>query len=205
VGNVEKVVTYLLSTSAAEVVVIGVALILGYASPLLPAQILWLNLVTDGFLDVALALEPTHGGHAKPPKGRLLSPVAWQRIVLLGGTMGAVGLFAYWQAAHVDGEAYQFAVTLLALGVMQWWNAWNARSATKSLFTLPLFSNPHLIGATGTVFLLMVLAIYWPPLSNLLRVTAVPLSVWLWVIPLGAIVVIVDETWKLVHRKIAKA
>lgn len=201
VANVEKVVTYLLSTCAAEVVVIGAALILGYTSPLLPVQILWLNLVTDGFLDIALALEPTHGGHAKPPKGRLLPARAWHRIALLGTVMGATGLFAAWHASQIQGQTYQFAVTMLALGVLQWWNAWNARSSTKSIFAMSPFSNKHLIGATLTVVLLMCVALYWPPLATLLRVEAVPLYEWFWIVPLGAVIVLVDEVWKWVHRR----
>lgn len=200
VGNVEKVVTYLLSTSAAEVVIIGAALVLGFPSPLLPAQILWLNLVTDGFLDIALALEPTHGGNAKPPKGRLLSSRAWQRIALLGITMGGIGFYAMQHAIGINGVETQYAITLLALCVMQWWNAWNARSATKSIFQINPLSNPHLIGATGIVILLTALLLYWPPLTNLLHVAPVPLSEWLWVIPVGAAVVVVDELWKLAHR-----
>lgn len=205
VANVEKVVTYLLSTSAAEVVIIGSALAMGQVSPLLPVQILWLNLVTDGFLDIALALEPTHGGHAKPPKGRLLTRRAWQRIALLGTTMGIIGFGASMYASGLNGATLHFSITLLVMSIMQWWNAWNARSATKSLFSLPVFANRPLLLATGTVSLLMVLALYWQPLSSLLRIGPVPFSVWLWAIPLGAIVVVVDELWKLGHRKSIQA
>src|SRR3989344_2640483 len=127
VANVEKVVTYLFSTSVAELVVIGSALAFSLPTPLLPAQILWLNLVTDGFLDVALASEPTHGGHTKPPRGRLLSRVAWQRIMVLGTTMGVIGAVVYERTLNGGNESSRYAIVLLALCVMQWWNAWSAR------------------------------------------------------------------------------
>jgi calcium-translocating P-type ATPase len=202
VANVEKVVTYLLSTSAAEVVVIGTAILFGMASPLLPAQILWLNLVTDGFLDIGLAMEPTHGGHAKPPKNALMPRRAWIRIALLGTTMGLVGWFAYRYTAHINaGTATQFGIVLLTLSVLQWWNAWNARSATASVFKLPLFSNKYLWGALAVVVALMLLALYWPPLAALLSVAPVAFEHWLWILPLGAIVILVDEIWKLIHRR----
>ncbi|OGL74043.1 hypothetical protein A3E39_02640 [Candidatus Uhrbacteria bacterium RIFCSPHIGHO2_12_FULL_60_25] len=201
VANVEKVVTYLFSTSVAELVVIGSALAFSLPTPLLPAQILWLNLVTDGFLDVALASEPTHGGHTKPPRGRLLSRVAWQRIMVLGTTMGVIGAVVYERTLNGGNESSRYAIVLLALCVMQWWNAWSARSATRSIVTLDPKGNPFLIGSTVTVVGLMLAALYWPPLSTLLRIEPLPLSVWLWVVPLGAIVVVVDEIWKLIHRK----
>lgn len=205
VGNVEKVVTYLFATSAAELVVIAVAILFHMPTPLLAAQILWLNLVTDGFMDIGLAMEPTHGGHTKPPAGALISRKAWIRIALLGSTMGAIGFGVYLYSFGQNDDAERYAVTLLAMSVMQWWNAFSARSSTKSIFQLNPFGNKTLIVSTIVVISLMSLALYGGPLSELLRVSPVPLSTWLWVIPLGAVVVFVDEIWKLINRKTVKA
>lgn len=130
---------------------------------------------------------------------------AWVRIALLGGTMGLVGWFAYLYAHDINGVETQFGITLLTLCVLQWWNAWNARSATQSVFTLPLFGNKYLWGALGAVVSLMLLALYWQPLASLLRVAPVATEHWLWILPLGAIVIVVDECWKAFHRRRAHA
>ncbi len=205
VGNIEKVVTYLFATSSAELVLISMAMFFYLPTPLLAAQILWLNLVTDGFLDIALAMEPMHGGHTRPPRGRLISKRAWTRIALLGASMGIIGIGVYAYALNTNGDTLRYSVTLLAMSVMQWWSAWSNRSSTTSIFRLNPFGNIPLIIATGIVLFLMTVALYGGPLSSLLRIGPLPLSTWLWIVPLAAIPVVVDEFWKLAHRRTVKA
>lgn len=202
-GNVQKVVTYLFATNAMELVVIGIALAFQLPTPLLAAQILWLNLVTDSLPVLALATEPTHGGHTKPAHGKLLPKAAWIRIALLGGVMGMIGLgvYFYFYTMDVASQGVRFAAILLAMTSMQWWVAFSVRSSTKSIIKLNPLSNTALLGAIGIIFLVTILALSGGPLSVLLRVQPIPLELWFALIAIGALTIIPDEIWKFLRAR----
>jgi len=200
-GNVQKVVTYLFATNAMELAVIGVALAFMLPTPLLAVQILWLNLVTDALPVLALATEPAHGGQTKPEHGKLLPKNAWIRIGILGTAMGAIGLGAYFYAMSIDGDMMRFSIVLLAMTSMQWWAAFSIRSSTRSVFTFNPFENTFLLAAIGIIIVMTLIALSGGPLSHLLHVTSIPWTVWLWIIALGALVLLPDEIWKLVHAR----
>ncbi len=200
-GNVQKVVTYLFSTNAMELVVIGVALVLMLPAPLLPVQILWLNLVTDALPVLALASEPTHGGHTKPEFGKLLPRHAWIRIAVLGATMGAIGLAAYFHATMMGDGVFRLSLVLLAMTSMQWWAAFSVRSSTRSVFRLNPLGNKPLLAAIGIIVVVTLIAFSGGPLSHLLHVEPLPWNIWIWFVAIGALIFIPDELWKLVRRK----
>jgi Ca2+-transporting ATPase len=200
-GNVQKVVTYLFATNAMELVVIGVALAFMLPTPLLAVQILWLNLVTDTLPVLALATEPTHGGRIKPEHGKLLPRNAWIRIGMLGTVMGIIGLSIYFYAANLDGDSLRFAFVLLTMTSMQWWAAFSIRSSTRSVFALNPLENKFLLAAIGTIAGVTILALSGGPLSTLLHVQPLPWTTWLWVVGLGAVILIPDELWKLAHKR----
>lgn len=91
VANVQKALTYVFSTHVMEISVIGAAMFFGLSTPLLPVQIIWLSVITDGLPLIALALEPSHGGHTKPPRNALLTRDTWERIIFLEGSWGSSG------------------------------------------------------------------------------------------------------------------
>lgn len=200
-GNVQKVVTYLFATNAMELTVIGVALAFMLPTPLLAVQILWLNLVTDALPVLALATEPTHGGHTKPEHGKLLPKNAWIRIGILGATMGAVGLGTYFYALNLDGDMMRFALVLLAMTSMQWWAAFSVRSSTRSVFTLNPLDNKFLLAAIGIIIVITIIALNGGPLSDLLHVQSISWNMWLWIIGIGAVVLVPDEIMKFVSKR----
>ncbi|MBD3252023.1 HAD-IC family P-type ATPase, partial [Candidatus Uhrbacteria bacterium] len=201
-GNVQKVVSYLFATNAMELTVIGIALILMLPTPLIAVQILWLNLITDALPVLAIAMEPTHGGHRKPPHGKLLTRAAWIRIAVMGGSMGLYGLGAYFFALNDASESMRFALVLLTMTSMQWWAAFSFRSSSRSVFKLNPLGNPHLLAAIGIVVLLTIFALNGGPLTNLLKVDTVPWQTWIIILAIGSLVVLPDELYKRwTHRK----
>ncbi|MBU3965585.1 HAD-IC family P-type ATPase [Patescibacteria group bacterium] len=202
--TIKKVILYLFAGSWSQVLTILGALLLGYPLPLLAAQIIWLNFVTDGFLDVALAMEPKEEGllrgNFERPKKYLIDSLMVKRIVLMAAPLmiGALVLFSnYYQTDLV--KAWTITLTALAMG--HWFNAWNCRSEDKSIFQMNPFSNKFLVGATVIIVFLQMLAIYNPLMQKILRTTALSFSEWLVIIPVAASVVLVEEIRKFFYRK----
>ncbi len=119
--------------------------------------------------------------------------------VVAGGMMiGTLFLFkGYYQQDMV--KAWTMSLTVLA--VFQWFNAWNCRHESKSIFQLNPFSNRFLVGATITVIVLQLFAIYTPLMQKILRTTALDLSDWLIIIPIASSILIVEEIRKFIYRQ----
>jgi len=202
--NIKKVILYLFSTNIGEVLAIMGALILGYPLPILAAQIIWLNFITDGFLTVALAMEPKEKGLLKgnfeKPKKYLVDKLIAQRIFLMSATMAIATLYLFKDHYGQD-MAKAWTISLTALAAMQWYNAWNCRSETKSIFRMNPFANKFLIGATVTVVLLQLLAVYNPIMQKLLRTAPLDIKDWIEILFVSASIIVVEEIRKFFHRK----
>ncbi|MEK7519724.1 MAG: HAD-IC family P-type ATPase [Patescibacteria group bacterium] len=204
--TIKKVILYLFSTSVGEVLAITGALLLGYPLPLLAAQIIWLNFVTDGFLDVALAMEPKEkgllSGSFVRPKRFMVDALMARRIVLMALPM-MVGTLLLFQNFIADDMTKAWTIALTTLAVFQWFNAWNCRSERESLFAVSPFTNPYLIGATAVVIVLQLLAVYHPAFQAFLHTTPLSLAEWLVIIPVAFSIVIVEEVRKFFFRRTA--
>ncbi|MEK7511071.1 MAG: HAD-IC family P-type ATPase [Patescibacteria group bacterium] len=202
--NIRRVALYLFSTSAGETLTIIGALVAKLPVPVLPAQIIWLNFVTDGFLDIALAMEPKEKNLLtrpfKKPGKYLLDSSMTLRMTLMASTMAAVTLplFAFFLASQGIEKALTISLTCLA--VMQWYNAWNCRSETRSLFTMNPFSNLYLIGATIIVVLLQIVAVYHPFFQAFLHTVPLSLVEWQLVLVAGLPIIFFEELRKLAVR-----
>lgn len=201
--TIKKVILYLFSTSLGEVLTIMGALVLGYPLPLLAAQIIWLNFVTDGFLDVALAMEPKEdgllSGTFEHPKKYLVDGLMLQRMILMALPMMLGTLVLFQKYVETDiGKAWTISLTTLA--VFQWFNAWNCRSDGVSFFRKDFFSNKFLFAATVVVAALQVLAIYNPFLQKILHTVPLDVSEWLMIIAVAASIIIVEEIRKFFYR-----
>lgn len=202
--TIKKVILYLFSTSAGEVLTIAGALLLGMPLPIVAAQIIWLNFVTDGFLDVALAMEPKEKGLLKGGISRssryLVDSLVFRRIVVMALPMmiGTLFLFSGFYEADLKKA---WTVSLTTLAVFQWFNAWNCRSDRKSIFSENPFSNPFLIMATAIVIGLQFLAVYNPLFQKLLHTTSLQLSEWLIIIPVAASIIVIEEMRKFFYRR----
>lgn len=201
--TIKKVILYLFSTSLGEVLVITVALVLGYPLPILAAQIIWLNFVTDGFLDVSLAMEPKEKGLMtgvfKRPNKYIVDGLMVRRMVLMALPMmfGTLYLFL---GAYEDDLAKAWTISLTTLAVFQWFNAWNCRSESRSIFGPDFFSNKYLLGATALVIFFQILAVYTPFLQGILKTVPLTLSEWLLIVPIAASIVVAEEIRKFFYR-----
>ncbi|MDO8265166.1 MAG: HAD-IC family P-type ATPase [Candidatus Parcubacteria bacterium] len=202
--TIKRVVLYLFSTSMGEVFTIAGALALGFPLPILPGQIIWLNFITDGFLDVSLAMEPKerHLLDRKfvKPKKYLVDRLMAKRMVLMSVLMALGTLYLFKNYYEADlAKAWTMSLTVLA--AFQWFNAWNCRSENKSIFQMNPFSNKFLVGSTIVVILLQLFAIYTPIMQKYLRTVPIGLSDWTAIISVAALIILAEEVRKLFARR----
>lgn len=204
--NIQKFVVSLLSSNAGEVIAIFGCLILGAPLILIPVQILWVNLVTDGVSAIALGMEPPEPGvmsrPPRDPKAGILSGPARLQIAWLGLFAGALTLGVF-MLEQLNGGALIHARTL-AFSLLVWLeqvNALNFRSLRTSLFQMPWASNPTLLVAIALMMGLQVVAVHVPPVQAALGTTDLSLGDWVLVAVAGASIVVVGEGIKLGLRR----
>lgn len=203
--SIKRVILYLFATSAGEILLISAAFFLRLPLPLIAAQIIWLNVVTDGFLDVALAFEPKSEGllkaRFKKTKQRLVDSLMGLRVLLMSIPMmlGTLWLFSQYYDFDLT-KAQTLALTTMA--AFQWFNAWNCRSQNKSIFKINPFGNRFLVGALVIVILLQILVVHNSWMQMVFRTTSLTLGEWLIAISLAATVIIGEEIRKLITNRI---
>lgn len=204
-SNVRKVTLLLVSTGTAELVLLVAAVLMGLPVPLLAVQILWLNLVTNGIQDVALAFEAGEKGVMKlaprrPTEG-IFDRKMIEQVLISGVTMSLVCLVA-WIVMLDNGmeEAVARNSLLTLLVLMQFYHVLNCRSESRSAFRVPLRDNPILIVGMLIAFCLYVLATQIPLMQSLLRTSPLLIERWLVLGGIASVVIIVMEIYKWVRR-----
>jgi Ca2+-transporting ATPase len=169
--NVRRFLLFGMSGGAAEIMVMLAGPFLGMALPLLPAQILWINLLTHGLTGVALGAEPPAEAvmrrPPRPPAESVLGAGLWKRILRIAVLITAVTLVvALW--GLISGREWQ-TMAFLTLGAMQLSVALALRARPRT------WANPFLLVAVGSAWLLQLAAVYMPPLAELLGTRPLPL------------------------------
>jgi Ca2+-transporting ATPase len=188
------------SKNLGEVLIIFTAIVVGWPLPLLPLQILWLNLVTDVFPGLGLAVEPpSHDFMKQPPRepnSRLLSLRFMALIVWQAAMLGALALFAYaWALERYGPGAHSRTVALFAIVGGQLGHVFNCRSRTRSAFE-GLFRNPFIWIAAVIVVSLQLLAVYVSPLARVLGTVRPSATDWLLIILCSIAPVLIVELTK---------
>ena len=204
--NIRKFVFYLFSCNLAEVVVLLGATVAGAQAPLLPVQILWLNLVTDTFPALALALEPAEPDiMRRPPRHpdeAILSAAFLKRIALYAVLIAATTLGGYaWAQSGGDTDPRRaMTVAFMTLAFAQLFHLVNARRNGPAITPKHLFSNRWALGAVVLVTALQVVSAHLPPLAAVLG--TVPLSAADWMVVLGFAVVpaVLGQGYKLLRK-----
>lgn len=208
--NIRKVVKFLVSTNLGEIVTIFAALFLLPDAPILftPVQILWVNLVTDGLLDVTLAMEPKEEDVMDQPPRKPDEKII-NRDILLNtlyvSTFMAIGTLWLFKTEWMNGDLTRArTIGFTVISMFQVFNALNCRSRTKSIFKIGFFTNKYLFAAIVSSVSLQVLATILPFFQVALQTK--PLTVWDWVIIIlvSGTVFIADEMRKLVRSKLKK-
>lgn len=211
--NIKKFVTYLLSSNTGEVIAIFVNILLGGPLILLPVQILWMNLVTDGLTAVALGVEKSEKGIMNRPPRAVNEPFLQLRgtvmILILGGYIGAGTLWLfhhYLSLGLPSGQAVAFAQTAAFTGIiiLEKMNVFNYRSLYAPLPIIGFFSNPFLLIAWALTVGLQIAAVYVPFLQHLLHTVPLRLEDWLLIFEVAVPIFIAVESYKWFEWRIMK-
>lgn len=184
-GNIRKFVVYLMSCNLSEIAVIGVATLAGLPLPLLPLQILYLNLVTDVFPAFALGVgEGDSDVMRRPPRDPrepILAARQWIAVAVYGGLITAATLGAFLLALTTFDMSRKEAVTVsfLALAFGQVWHVFNMREAGSGLLNNEVTRNPFVWGALVLCIALIAAAVYAPGLSHVLGMAPPDAGGWL--------------------------
>jgi Ca2+-transporting ATPase len=208
--NVRKFIKYTLSSNAGELFLMLIAPFLGMPLPLLPLQILWVNLVTDGLPGVALAQEKGEPGVMQrapfKPKESIFSRGVGSQIIWIGTLMGLVSLIVGYIAWSNDPDGPWQTMVFTTLVMAQMGNALAMRSNQLSLFTIGFFSNRLMVYAVLSTFALQILLIYFPPLQSVFRTEALSASQLAICLAASAVVFVVLELFKWFKRhRVVKA
>ena len=204
--NVRKVSFFLISSGAAMVVLILATLVLGWPLPLIPAQILWLNLVTNGLQDVALAFEPGEEGVLeRPPRPSdegVISSLLWERTLVVGLVMAAGTMYMFHWALETSGSLTQAqSVALTTLVIYMAFHVGNSRSEHRSLFLISPVSNPFLLFSVVAALGIHVAALNLSFTQFVLRVEPLVPSSWFRLVAVAFSVLVVVELHKWVRRR----
>jgi len=206
-SNIRNAAFFLISSGLGEVIVIITSLIMRLPLPLLPAQILWLNVVTNGVEDVALAFEPREEAQfrqpPRSPKEGILSRTQVQRGLIVGLVIaaGTLGMFI-WERSGGATLEYARVTALTTLVVFQIFHVFNCRSEELSVFSKSPLSNKFLLIGTLLSLAIHVGAMYFPPTQFVLRLEPLTLETWSHLTMIAISVVVVVEIDKLIRRRI---
>jgi magnesium-transporting ATPase (P-type) len=208
--NVRKVIYLLISTGTAEIILFLASIIAGLPLPLLAVQLLWLNLVTNGIQDVALAFE---GGEPdamkRPPRlpsEKIFNALMINQTIVSGATMGFI-VFGFWyyliNYTKMD-EVHARDLILLLMVFMQNFHAFNARSERISTFKVPIKKNIILVFGVLAAQGIHVLSMQIPFMQNILRIEPITLNEWMYILALAIPILLVMELFKFFNKLRAK-
>jgi len=207
--NIRKVALYLLAGGLGLLLTILSSVFLGLPLPFTPTMILWVNFVTSGIQDMALAFEPAEAGllerPPRSPREGFMSALMWRRM-LLGGVLTAAGtLYAYREALAAGGDlAAARSAALTTIVFVQLFQLLNARSLTRSVLSVPPLSNPFLLASLAGALVLQLGVLYLPALEWVLGTVPLPAAALGRAALTGAAVLAAVEIDKLLTRRLAR-
>ncbi|MBR4949702.1 MAG: calcium-translocating P-type ATPase, PMCA-type [Clostridia bacterium] len=205
--NIKKAIGFLLSGNLGEIVTIFSAMVMGIGTPLLPVQILWINLVTDSLPALALGVEPVEDGimeeNPRDKEEGLFTKPMLIKTILQGIMIGGLSLLAYVLGKYILPGAnadvgHTMAFLVLAIG--QLFHSFNMKS-DKSLFKTGIMNNKYLIYSFIAGMVLQLAICLIPPVATIFKVAAMPILNWIVVFALDLLVIIFVEIGKLFKRK----
>ncbi|MEG0457395.1 MAG: cation-translocating P-type ATPase, partial [Oscillospiraceae bacterium] len=205
--NIKKAIRFLIGCNLGEIFVVFFAMIFGWGNPLLPIQLLWINLVTDGLPALALGMEPAEDNvMSKKPKKKSESLFAngfGVRIVLEGLMVGFFTLvgfsFGYFFPGESDKLALAQTMAFIVLSMCEMFHIFNIRSS-KSIFVSKPWKNKYLIGAVALSFILILGVVFIPPVSKIFGLVDVDLIHWMVALGCSLGTVVIMEISKLITR-----
>ncbi len=205
-ANIRKVVYLLISTGAAEVVMFMLAIATGLPVPLTAIQLLWLNLVTNGGQDVALAFERREPGlldkPPRPPDEPIFDRLMIRQSAVSGAYMGVVAyLFFAWTLEQGFSEFEARNLLLFLMVAFENVHVFNCRSEHVSAFKVPLQNNWPLIAAAAGAQLVHIGAAFVPGIRDVLQIEPISVGMWLLLLPIAGSLLAVMELDKALRRR----
>jgi len=207
--NIRKFIKYTMTSNFGEIIVMLAGPFVGLGLPLLPLQILWVNLVTDGLPGLALTQEPaepnTMQRPPRDPQEKIFGRGLGIDVLWIGTLMGAISLLAGLWAYNYDHQLAWQTMVFTTLTLAQMGNALATRSESQTLWQAGIFTNKSLLGAVLLTFLLQLAVIYVPFLQDIFNTNS--LSMLELGISLGAslLVLVVIDGVKLLRNKFSAA
>lgn len=204
--NIRKVTFFLIPTGIAAILSILGAVATGVPIPYVPAQLLWINLVTNGLQDVALAFEPGEKNILKRPprnpKEGIMNRLLIERTILVG-LLISIGVVYNFITALNSGESLEKSrtVAMTTMVFFQFFQAWNSRSELQSVFKINPLSNAFLFYSIIAAFLAQLSVIYVPALQWIFRTSPISLNNWIQIIIVTSTVIFVVEIDKWLRRR----
>ena len=200
--NIRKFLRFQLSTNIGAIILMFTAIMTGAPLPLLPVQILWINIIMDGPPAVTLSMEPLHEGLMEKPPRKKDSPILTSPLYLsmfIGGI--AMGLGTYILFTNIGGSLDHARTAAFTLFVTyQLVNVLNCRSFDQSIFQIEFFENKSLLLAITVSFILQVAVVYVPFLQGFFHTVPLSLNDWAIIIPSAFTILLVDEVRKYFVR-----
>ncbi len=206
--NIKKFIHYLLSCNSGEILVMFVSSLIGFPVPLLPVQILWVNIVTDGLPALALGVDPIDPNvmHRPPYKSNegVITKERGLLMLLQGSFIAFCCLLAFVFVLFIEKSGIVRARTaaFIVLSCSELFHSFNCRSMTKSLFKIGIFTNKKLILANLISFLLQMAVVYIPFAQKIFKTEALGFTDWLLVIGISSLPLWAMEIWKAVNKKV---
>jgi magnesium-transporting ATPase (P-type) len=208
-SNIRKVTFFLLSTAVGEILAILVAIAAGWPLPFVAAQILWINLVTNGLQDVALAFEPGEPGLLdRPPRPRkegILTRRILERLAAVGLVLATGTLGMFWWTWNDTGDMdLARTVAMTQMVVFQFFHVFNCRSLDRSVFEIPPLSNPFLFVSLVAAAGAHLAVLYTPFLQAVFRTQPLSPATWGTLLLVGTAVIVggeMDKWWSRRKRR----
>jgi len=206
--NIRKVIFFLIPTGIAAILSILATVMIGLPIPYLPAQLLWINIVTNGLQDVALAFEPGEKDvldrPPRNPQAGIFNRLLVERTVIVSLVISAGIVYAFMHALN-QGQSLEKARTIAVTTMVffQFFQAYNSRSEMYSIFQMNPLGNPLLFFGTLAAFGAHLAAIYLPAMQWIFRMEPILPEEWLRIGLISVTVIIVVEIDKLVRRVVA--
>jgi magnesium-transporting ATPase (P-type) len=205
-SNLKKVILFLFTTSLDEVLVLLLALLLGYPPPLAAVQILWINLVTEGTVTVNLIMEPPEGNEMQrppvPPGEPMLTRAVLVRMLFM--TVPMAGVTLGWYLLRLGSGAPFLEVrteTFTMLAVCSWFNVLNCRSELRSSLNFGILKNRWILGGLGASIALQIAVTAFAPLRGVFHTEPFGWINGLAIVGVASLVLWIEELRKLISRR----
>jgi Ca2+-transporting ATPase len=199
--TLRRIILYFFSTNLGEILVVLFSVALFLPLPITAAQILWLNLITDGFLDMALSVEAIEKDIIKPngfKKGsKIIDFELMYKVFYMALPMSVASIIIFFYYYPYD-IVHARTMTFVTMAMFQWFNAFNCRSEKKSIFKLGLFSNKWLLLAIAAVFVLQFFVVYSPVMQKIFDTKPITAVQWGLVLLVSSSVFFIEETRKFI-------